>query len=190
VAASARTETPDEALIAAAARGETRAFDHLLERHEGVVLRVLRLMGVPAQDREDVAQEVFVRAFRHLHGFQHGRSFSAWIYRISVNAAHDYRAGRGRREGESPLDDHDEAADRGHGPEGAARQADLRRRLLRAMEQLTDRERAVFVLRELEGLETREVARSLGISAITVRRHLGRARKRLQEQLGSISSGR
>ena len=101
---SARTETPDEALIAAATRGETRAFEKLLDRHESAVLRVLRLMGVPAQDREDVAQDVFVRVFRHLRSFQRGRSFGAWVYRIAVNAAHDYRARQGRRSSEASLE--------------------------------------------------------------------------------------
>lgn len=177
---SARTETPDEALIEAATRGQARAFEELLERHEGVVLRVLRLMGIPRQDREDVAQDVFVRVFRHLNGFQRGRSFGAWVYRITMNAAHDYRARQGRRLPEAPLEDRDPTADTGAGPERSAEQVDLRRRLLAALETLSDRERAVFVLREMEGLETKEVARSLGITSITVRRHLGRARKRLQ----------
>ena len=180
---SARTETPDEALIAAATRGETRAFEHLLDRHESAVLRVLRLMGVPAQDREDVAQDVFVRVFRHLRSFQRGRSFGAWVYRIAVNAAHDYRARQGRRSSEASLEAGDEALEETPGPEEAAEQVDLRRQLLGALESLSDRERAVFVLRELEGLETKEVARSLGITSITVRRHLGRARQRLQKVL-------
>ena len=60
---------------------------------------------------------------------------------------------------------------------------DLRRRLGLAMNVLSERERAVFVLRELEGLTTREVARSLGITGVTVRRHLGRARRSLQKAL-------
>ena len=56
----------DEALVVAAREGDERSFELLLTRHEGRVLRVLRLLGIDENDREDVAQEVFVRVFRHL----------------------------------------------------------------------------------------------------------------------------
>ena len=87
----------DDALVAAARRGEGRAFEELLDRHQATVLRVLRLLGVRREDREDVAQEVFVRVFRHLDRFRTGESFSAWIYRIAVNASHDQRRQQARR---------------------------------------------------------------------------------------------
>ena len=176
-------ETSDEVLVLAARRGDERALEELLRRHEGRVLRVLRLMGVPLQDREDVAQEVFVRIFRHLGGFRTGTPFHSWVYRIAVNAAHDYRAGERRRAWDTPWDEGLEIPDPASGPEKAAEGIDLRDRLLRALSVLTRRERAVFVLKELEGLETREVARTLRIAAVTVRRHLGRARRRLERAL-------
>ena len=176
-------EPSDDALVGAAREGRVRAFEELITRHETRVFRVLRLMGVPAQDREDVAQEVFVRVFRHLNGFRRGRPFRSWVYGITVNAAHDYRSRRARTGGESACPDLPEAPDRGAGPAEAAEDRELRRRLLRALGRLSDRERAVFVLLELEGLDTRAAARTLGITAITVRRHLGRARTRLRRIL-------
>jgi RNA polymerase sigma-70 factor (ECF subfamily) len=123
-----------------------------------------------------VAQEVFLRAFRHLDGFRPGSPFGAWIYRVSVNAAHDHlaQAWRRRRD-EAPWSDD---LERRAGPPEAG--SDLPRRLEAALRELTERERAVFVLLELEGLEGREVAKALGISRITVRRHLGLARTRLR----------
>ena len=179
--------TTDEALVAEARHGDQKAFAQLLERHEGRVLRVLRLLGVPADDREDVAQEVFVRVFRHLGRFRPGLSFSGWVYRITVNLAHDHRRGSARRtRGEAVWR---EAA--GHptaGPTAAAEleTADRRRRLETLLLGLSERERAVFVLCELEEQETRQVARALGISSITVRRHLGRARARLQSLVREV----
>jgi RNA polymerase sigma-70 factor (ECF subfamily) len=171
-------EVADDALVVAALAGDARAFDTLLTRHESSVLRVLRLLGVPARDREDVAQEVFIRVFRHLKGYQRGRSFAGWLYRVSVNAAQDYRvrASRTARE-EAPWIDGLEPRT---GQSGAADGGDVRRQLEAALLQLTDRERAVFVLREIEGLDTHEIARALGITGITVRRHLGLARDRLR----------
>ncbi|ANM28917.1 hypothetical protein ABI59_03790 [Acidobacteria bacterium Mor1] len=180
-------DATDLVLVERAQNGEVRALETLIERHESRVLRVLRLMGVPHQDREDVAQEVFVRVFRHLRGFRRGRAFHSWIYKISVNAAHDYRSRSRGGAGAESLDGFDEwePADTRLGESAEAHA--LRSALEGALEQLSDRERAVFVLRELEDLDTREVARALGITSITVRRHLGRARNRLQELMEQAS---
>lgn len=178
-------EVSDEKLVESALAGNARAFDTLLRRHEARVLRVLRLLGVPAQDREDVAQEIFLRVFRHLRGFRAGRSFGAWVYRVAVNSTHDYRQKTQRSRGdEVPWTDRaGEVPDPGGDPEAMAGRAGERSRLESALDSLTDRERAVFVLKELEGLDTRDAARVLGVTTITVRRHLGLARRRLREAL-------
>lgn len=175
----------DEALVSAALGGEVRAFETLLDRHQERVLRVLRLLGVAPQDRDDVAQEVFIRVFRHLGSFRSGHPFAGWLYRVTVNAAHDHRRRARRRasdeaEWAGPVE---EAPDDRPGPAELLAEEELRRLLDRALAGLTERERAVFVLREVEGLETRRVARILGVTAITVRRHLGRARIRVRRLL-------
>jgi RNA polymerase sigma-70 factor (ECF subfamily) len=170
----------DDELVAAVRAGDERAFGELLLRHESPVLRILRLLGVPASDREDLAQDVFLRAFRYLASYRAGRSFAAWLYRIVVNETHDWRrerAARGHEEAgwsvaaEAAIDPAP-LPDRGFEPT-------LRRRLESALGALSERERAVFVLCEIEGLSTLDVARALGITRITVRRHLGLARRRL-----------
>ena len=173
----------DAELAARAVDGDVRALDELIDLHESRVLRVLRLMGVPAQEREDVAQEVFLRVFRHLRGFRRNRSFQSWLYKICVNAAYDHRGRVGRR-AEEPMADGFEgpAAPLTRGGESPEAHH-LRITLERALVDLTDRERAVFILRNFEGLETREIARTLGITSITVRRHLSRAESRLRERL-------
>ncbi len=150
------------------------------------MLRVLRFLGAPGTEREDIAQEVFLRVFRHLAAYRRGRSFSAWIYKIAVNAVHDARS-RARRlsEGEVPWSDEADAkvASTSAGEDVGRRE--LAARLEAALASLTEREREVFVLKELEGLDSDEVARALGISEVTVRRHLGLARERLRGILGA-----
>lgn len=148
------------------------------------MLRVVRFLGVPDSDREDVAQEVFLRVFRHLPTYRAGRSFAAWVYKITVNAVHDWRE-RSRRVSaeEVPWSDEAEAKVAESDGGGGEARAQLARRLESALAELSERERSVFVLKELEGVETVEVARVLGISSITVRRHLGMARDRLQKKL-------
>ena len=171
----------DDALVAAAREGKVRAFEALLDRHEARVLRILRLLGIASQDREDVAQEFFSRLFRHLNGYRPGRSFEAWLYRVTSNAAHDHRVRLGRRsQREIPWAEGLAPAETERGPAEIVEGGEIRQALERALASLSDRERAVFVLRELEELETAEVARALGISTITVRRHLSLARRRLR----------
>jgi RNA polymerase sigma-70 factor (ECF subfamily) len=181
-------DASDDRLAAAARNGDVRALESLLDRNQSRVLRTLRLLGVAPQDREDVAQEVFIRVLRHLGGYRPGRSFGAWLYRVTVNAAHDHRSRKARRVSreEEATERLESAPDPGPGPAEAAGRGDLKRALEAALGVLTERERAVFVLRELEALETAEVARTLGITRITVRRHLGRARERLRSALESV----
>lgn len=185
-------EPDDDRLVGAAQAGDVRAFEALLLRHEAKVLRVLRFLGVPSEDREDVAQEVFIRVFKHLGGVDRSRPFAAWIYRVTVNAAHDHRARAARREGgESPWSDEaDRAAAPGENPEESAREKGLRDRLEAALTLLSERERVVFILKELEGLDTRSIAGALGVTQITVRRHLGLARGHLKTLLGKKDPGR
>jgi RNA polymerase sigma-70 factor (ECF subfamily) len=148
------------------------------------VLRVLGFLGVPGQDREDVAQEVFLRVFRHFRSYRRGREFGAWIYRVTVNAAHDYRGRTSRRaRDEAPWSEGFEREDTRPGPAEAAMRSEAWHSLEAALDALSERERTIFVLRELEGLESREISRALGITSITVRRHLSRARRRLRAAL-------
>lgn len=175
----------DRELVAAAREGNERALEQLLRRHEAPVLRLVRLLGVASADREDVGQEIFVRVFRHLDGFKLGRSFRGWLYRITVNAVHDHRHRMTRRSlRESPWSERmDETPDAADDPRDVAEARESRRRLERALDGLSARERAVFVLVEMQGLERRAAARALGITGITVRRHLSRARARLRRIL-------
>lgn len=178
------------ALIEAARDGDARAFEKLLALHEARVFRVLRLLGVPRGDRDDVAQDVFLRVFRGLERFTPGGRFDSWVYKISVNAAHDWREQlERRRRDEAPWDQErdDLRADR---TPGAGEQLELARRLEAALALLSERERAVFVLIEMEGIDRLEVARTLGITRITVRRHLSLAKERLRSALESESSER
>jgi RNA polymerase sigma-70 factor (ECF subfamily) len=186
VTSRSEQDPSDRALVQAARQGQVRALERLLDRHQSRVLRILRYLGIPGQDREDVAQEVFIRVFRHLKGFRTGQEFGGWLYRVTVNAAHDYRGRRGRlARGEAPWTEGVEHEDPRPGPVESTQGRELRRALEEALGLLSDRERTIFVLREIEGLESRAVARALGITAVTVRRHLSRARRRLRSALGT-----
>jgi len=173
----------EHALIEAARDGDARAFEKLLALHEARVYRVLRLLGVPRADRDDVAQDTFLRIFRGLNGYTPGRRFDSWVYKISVNAAHDWREQSDRRRRDEAPWDGTRDDFHVHDAPGAAEQLDLARRLETALALLSERERAVFVLIEMEGMDRHEVAKTLGITGITVRRHLSLAKDRLRRAL-------
>ena len=170
-------------LVERAADGDLDAFTRLVEtRRERVFWIAYNVAG----DRElarDVAQEVFLRLFRVIRRFRRGGRFDPWLYRITVHLAIDaLRRERPHRQAAS-LDDLIETA-----PGAAPTGEDLRRREVRRIfaelsPLLGRRQRAAFVLREIEGLPTSEVAAILETTESTVRNHVQQARRTLQRAL-------
>jgi RNA polymerase sigma-70 factor (ECF subfamily) len=155
------------------------AFRALVERYQGQVLRLACHLLRDADAARDVAQDAFLRAFRSLASFRPDGSFKNWVLQITVNAARDHQA---RQQGWRlrPLEEGDRAEGDIEGD--VARAIDLDR-IHRLLDRLAPREREVFVLRDLEGLDVEEVARVLGLEEPTIRRHLARARLRLRSLL-------
>lgn len=179
------SESVDE-VLARARSGDRDAFNILIMRHEQRVLRLaLRMLG-SREDAMDAAQETFLRVFRHLHTFDLKRDFSAWLYRIAVNVCRDSAR---RRKPDTPLELVDDApvSER---QESDVIQAQQRRILLRALSILSSKERAALVLRDIEGLDTVEVARLLNSTPTTVRSQISSARSKLREFHLAQASGR
>jgi RNA polymerase sigma-70 factor, ECF subfamily len=145
------------------------AFESLMLAHERQVLRVaLRLLG-NLEDAQDAAQEVFFRLYRHLGRIDAERVLAAWLYRVTVNVCRDLL--RKRHPG-GPLEDLPAS------PVDAS--AGERRRMLHeSLKILGEKERAALVLREIEGLETSEVAAILGCSETTVRSQVSTAKAKI-----------
>jgi len=192
----------DEELAARAAAGDASAFETLVGRHEARVYRLAyRLTGSDA-DARDVLQDAFLAAYRGLASFRGAARFSTWLYRITTNAALMHRRARRRRPTES-LEEYLPRFDaRGqHAPEVAELEAASRvddlldeKRLAAearaALERLPDLYREVFVLRDLEELDTSEVASLLSIDAATVRQRVHRARLMLRGYLSHLVGAR
>lgn len=157
--------------------GDAAAFEELIRVHERQVFaQALRMTG-RVEDAQDVAQEAFVRLYRHLGRMRDEIGIGPWLRRTVVNLCCD--AARSRKA--SRAVEVDEVPDRGHSitPEieymGREREALLQRALL----ELAPKERAAIVLRELQGLTTEEVADALGSSPVTVRVQIAKARLKL-----------
>ncbi len=176
----------DTEIIEQVRNGRTELFEHLMRRHNARVYRAARAILHDDTEAEDVMQDAYVRAYEHLDEFEGRAQFSTWITRIAVNEAL-LRLRRSKRF--SPLDTHTEepsmsaTPSSSSSPEQQASDVEMRAVLERAVGQLPEEFRAVFVLRAVEGMSGAETAECLGIGEETVKTRLHRARGRLQEML-------
>ena len=185
-------QASDGDLVRRTLAGEQQAFEVLVHRYRRLVFRVIRGM-VPGAEVEDIGQEAFLRAYRSLGQVQQGSSVGPWLARIAVNLCYDYlRRLRWRQERSFSELGSDETTvlDRLVRDESALGEIDrlfLRDLAEKLLGQLTPQDRAVLLLKEREGMETREVARILGCSEMAVRLRLFRARRALRTLLGGES---
>jgi RNA polymerase sigma-70 factor, ECF subfamily len=172
-------------LIRAAAGGDRRAFEDLVLRKRDRVVRTAFQITGNLEDAKDVAQGVFLRLWRVLQRFDLERRFDTWLYRITVNAAIDCVRERGPKGTLQALPDDagERLRDPSAGPEELFDLAQLQGAFFRLAARLAPKQRATFVLKEIEGLETADVARVLGVTESTVRNHLLQARRVLRDGL-------
>lgn len=172
-------------LIESAVRGDLGAFETLVRmKRERVVRTAYRITG-DLEDARDVAQAVFVTLWRSLDRYDPARRFDTWLYRVTVNAAIDHLRKRGPKGALQALPDDGAGPEFAvpAGAERAVRQDEIRKAFLHLAARLGPKQRAVFVMREIEGLSGSEVARILDVRESTVRNHLHQARRSLREAL-------
>jgi RNA polymerase sigma-70 factor (ECF subfamily) len=161
----------------AARSGDLAAFERLMRQHERLVLATaLRLTG-SMEDARDVSQEVFLKLYRNLDKVQSSGSLTSWLYRVTVNAAHDLTR---KRRPETPVDETMPLPSSDADPHETLSEAERRRALHLSLRMLSEKERSALVLRDLEGLSTEEVARILGSSEPTVRSQICKARVKVR----------
>jgi RNA polymerase sigma-70 factor (ECF subfamily) len=161
----------------AARSGDVAAFERLMRQHERLVLATaLRLTG-SMEDARDVSQEVFLKLYRNLDKVQASEAVASWLYRVTVNACHDMTR---RRRPEAPVEDAGELVSGDSDALDSIAEAERRRALRLSLRMLSEKERAALVLRDLEGLSTEEVARTLGSSEATVRSQICKARVKVK----------
>lgn len=175
----------DREWVRSAREGDDEAFAQLVRRHSGGLHRAVARILADDAEAWDVVQMAFVRAWQRLDRYNPRYSFATWLYRIGTNLAIDLLRSRGSRERAHKAGTEHRLRLVGSGEKTSARadseEADAILRQLVGV--LTPQQRSAFVLREMEGLETAEVAEILGCSATTVRNHIFQARKALSREL-------
>jgi RNA polymerase sigma-70 factor (ECF subfamily) len=189
---AAAPELTDETVVRRVLGGESELFELLMRRYNQRLFRVVRGVIDDAAEAEDVLQDAWVRAFEHLASFRGEAQFSTWLARIAVHEAFA-RLKRGRRFVD--LQPETEASLPASGlldPERVTASVELRGVLESVVGAMPSAYRAVFLMREVEGLSTAETAACLEISeeAVKVRLHRAKARLRsdLDQRLGDTSA--
>jgi RNA polymerase sigma-70 factor (ECF subfamily) len=184
----------DSDLIRQAQQGDHAAFEVLVRQYDQAVLRLaLHLTGSEA-DAQDIYQEAFLKAYRHIGNFRFECSFYTWIYRIVTNLCLDHLRRRKTRREDAPVVTDGEGGEfslldavpddrSGASPERELMRKELGRRIGDALEKLTPRERMVFELKHYQGLKLRTIGEMLNTTEETAKNTLFRATQKLRGQL-------
>ena len=172
-------------LVDRARRGDETAFRRLVERHRDRIYRQALVQTGDADDAEDVTQEVLVRLHLELKDFRGDSKFETWLFTLTRNAAADFRSKRDRpRRLAARMRELGGGEDGGENDPAGRLEASLIGDQVRAfLTQLSERQRTVLDLVDLQGYPTGEVAEMLGMRPVTVRTHLMRARRVLREKM-------
>lgn len=175
--------------------GDADAFEKLVTRYEKRVYNLAYRFTGNHADALDLAQEVFIRVYRALSKFREESSFSTWIYKVTVNVCRDELRKKNKRKN-IPVDNIETArrelavANDINSPEKLVERRDLQRQVQRYINQLTEKQRVILILREMHGLSYEEIAAVLDCSLGTVKSRLSRARTALKDKiLSTVSPG-
>lgn len=170
------------ALIRRVKEKDEAAFKELVEKYKTQVAGLAFKMVGDYEDAKDISQIVFVKTFYNLKRFDQKKKFSTWLFRITVNAAIDYWR-RYKKHRHEDLDEAESDAETGLTPEAVYFRKDATERIKKALEVLSPKQRSIFVLRDMEGLDITEVATIMNMPPVTVRWYLHRARIQLRGEL-------
>ena len=181
--------THDRELVRRAQGEDKEAFEELVRRHQHRVFAVAGGILRRREDVEDVAQQVFVKAYFSLKKFDQRAAFSTWLYKITVNECWDLLRKKKVRPLVYESDLSDEQARQviasgekeNPGPD-ASQRIEVRERVERLMEGLDERDRLMLILKEVEGFSIEEIAEVLSLNGNTVKVRLFRARRRVVSQ--------
>jgi len=180
----------DRELVRRAQKEDKEAFEELVRRHQARVFAVAGGILRNKQDVEDIAQQVFLKAYFSLKRFDQRAAFSTWLYKITVNECWDLLRKRKVRPllYEADLSE-EQARQYGASEEREEHAADVSKKLERKqelerlLECLEERDRMMLVLKEVQGFSVEEIAEILGINGNTVKVRLFRARQRITERV-------
>jgi RNA polymerase sigma-70 factor (ECF subfamily) len=191
-----RTSSPDDAqIVARILGGEKELFEILLRRYNQTLYRVIRGYLKDPDDIQDAMQNAYLKAYDKLFQFRGNSSFSTWLIRIGINEAllrlKDIKKGKtvyldtflGPK-----TDFINQIPDKQMNPEKAIIRQEAKHLLEQAIDNLPEKYRLIYILKEIEGLDNTQIQESLGLTEINVKVRLHRAKKLLKDSLYQLTS--
>lgn len=182
-------DLPDRDLAIRARGGDMVAFETLVTRKTAAVVSLARRIVGNGEDARDVAQMVFLRIWNELHRYDEKYSLNTWLYRIATNLSIDFlRSARSRERAHGATLHLVREREESTASEATrdAEVAELARLLETVSGRLSAKQKAAFVLREMQDCETKEIAEILGCGESTVRNHLFNARRILRKEIARL----
>jgi RNA polymerase sigma-70 factor, ECF subfamily len=173
-------------VILRAQDGDLVAFEELLSNFHNDVFALLCKWTGNWHDAEDLTQETFIKVFRYLKSFRIEENFRSWLYRIALRLAHDHYNKTRKLPRHESLDSvifQNLQLHSRNPSEEELQQKQTLKAIYNVLPTLSFRERSVFVLKAMQGMENQEISRILGISQTTVRRFFGLARQKILKRL-------
>jgi RNA polymerase sigma-70 factor (ECF subfamily) len=170
-------------IIEKAKKGDQNAFQQIVDKYKTQVASIAYKMVGDYEDAKDISQIVFVKTYQNLVNFDTTKKLSTWLYRITINASIDFIRKHKKHKHELLDNIFGELREKKQDVEKIYQRNLIKWAIKDSMEALNPRQKAVFVLRDLEGLDIKEVAQITGMPQATVRWYLHRARSKLRSEL-------
>ena len=178
-------EDKDSYLVEMCLQGDRPAFAVIVERYKRQIYSITYSMTRNHADADDLSQDTFIKAYENLRRFSLGTNFRSWLCRIAVNVCIDHLRHK-KRVPEDCFDDQLELpSDRSLNPHNNVESRELMENITAAVDSLPSDQRTVVILREMQGLELKEIAEVMKCSENTIRWRLHYARKKLRKKLQS-----
>jgi len=174
------TEMDERNIIRHAQEGDKEAFRTLFEENKNLIFSLAYRYAKNMEDAEDILQDTFIKAYHSLHTFQlqNYSTFSSWIYRICINCSIDFLRKNKKRKQSSDQNVEIQDVPSSHpsmDPESPKNLDDVQEKLNHVLEQLSSRQRMIFILKHYQEMSTREIAEYMNCSEGSVKKQLFRA---------------
>ena len=177
----------DRELVEKAVAGDTQAFRALVEKHQSFVYTVAYRILASVADAEDITQETFIRLWKNLKRYRPEIKITTWLYRIVTNLCLDFlKSTHGKHSRRMDKVEHHARVASGGSSDQPVLEEELRMAVEKIANELTPKQKAVFVLRDVEDLSTQEICEVLSMSSGNVKSNLYYARKRIGELLSAF----
>ena len=171
----------DDLLVDKVLKGDCKAFEILIKKHQGMVYNYLYKMTLSKEDSEDITQEVFIKAYNNLYKFEKRSNFSTWVFRITINTLNThfrYKKDYDLNKEEQIINLHCDSKDI---PEEALELKEKNKEVFKILDSLNLEQKNAIVLKYIEGFSYREIGEILGINEDSAKMKVHRAKRKLCE---------